>query len=95
MLNFVLILHNTYMKNGFFNVTVEYERYFGDNDTDIKIYIGNNDSLFNGKINRTANRNGTPRIMGKAPLKRWFMTLNLMTQIKVTIIDSNSIRLDV
>ena len=94
MPNFILVLHNTYRKTGFFNVSVDFERYFGFDGSDIDIYIGNTDSHFIGKINRTANKNKTPRIMGKVPLKRWFVTLDMMAKIKVTIINNNSIRLD-
>ena len=94
MPNFILILQSTYKKTGFFNVSVDYERFFGVDGSPINILIGNTNAQFVGKINRTANKNGTPRIMGTANLKNWFQTLNVMKNIKVTILNSNSIRLD-
>jgi len=94
MPNFILILHSTYRKTGFFNISVDFERFFGVDGAPINILIGNTNIQFVGKINRTANKNRTPRIMGGVDLKNWFQTLNIMKQIKVTIINSNSIRLD-
>ena len=57
---------------GFFNVSVDYDRYFGNDRENIDIYCGTPPQLIIGYINRSANLNDTPRIMGGADLKRWF-----------------------
>jgi hypothetical protein len=70
--SFVLTLHKTYYNMGFFNVSVDYDRYLGNDLENIDIYCGSQPTLVVGYINRSANRNNTPRIMGGADLKRWF-----------------------
>ncbi len=67
-------LHKAYFTQGFFNVSVDYERYFGANGETIDIGIEGDEKKIAGIINRTANKNGTPRIMGGARLKRYLAT---------------------
>jgi hypothetical protein len=62
--NFILTLQDTYHRRGFFNVPVNVDKYFGRNEQSITIYCGREKLQVIGKINRTANTNGTPRIMG-------------------------------
>lgn len=69
---FILKLHKAYFNSGFFNVGVRYQKLFGDDLEEIRISCEDLPHEFTGYINRTANNNRTPRIMGGAPLKRWF-----------------------
>ena len=65
-------LYKTYYNQGFFNVPIVYTNLFGRHQDRIKIYCGKNQDLIQGTINRSANQNGTPRIMGGMQLCRWF-----------------------
>ena len=67
-------LHKVYYRQGFFNVGVEHERYFGPHNTKVEIYVENARLPITGLINRTAQRNGTPRIMGHAGLRKYFQS---------------------
>lgn len=90
---FILTLQETYHKRGFFNVPVGVDRYLGKDDTPIKIYCGREKLAVTGTINRTANTNGTPRIMGAVPLREWFQKRNAMCRIRVSIPEPNTIYL--
>lgn len=67
---FVLRLEKTYYSQGFFNVTVDYDRYVGGSGP-IKLILGDRASV-EGRINRDANQNRTARIHGGAVLREWF-----------------------
>lgn len=65
-------LHQAYYGQGFFNVGVDFERHFGENGTPVLIKIQRTGASIIGEVNRTANMNATPRIMGGPKLKRYF-----------------------
>lgn len=69
---FNIKLGTAYYNQGFFNVSQQYSSYFGADRELIEIKLGE-DSIDNikGVINRTANNNGTPRIMGGKELTNW------------------------
>jgi hypothetical protein len=70
--SFEVILGSAYINQGFFNVRQAYSDRFGKNQDFIRIQLGDNpDNQINGVINRTANNNQTPRILGRRPLKEW------------------------
>ncbi|MCA9060718.1 MAG: GIY-YIG nuclease family protein [Planctomycetaceae bacterium] len=69
---FGLILQNTYFRSGFFNVGVDHERFFGGDGEQIDIFCGEQERPILGSINRRANLNSTPRIMGGTRLRDWF-----------------------
>ncbi|GHT83992.1 hypothetical protein FACS1894137_06440 [Spirochaetia bacterium] len=93
--NFILILHRTYRRQGFFNITVENDHYFGPDGNAINIFIDDIPNPIIGHINRTANTNGTARIMGNVALRNWFENWQEGQPITVTILDQNSIRLTI
>ena len=70
---FKLILRPTYYKSGFFNVPVSNENMFADDGAKIIINC-NNEIKFEGKINRSCNRSGAPRIMGGVKLRDWIQS---------------------
>ena len=72
MATFNLILQQTYFKMGFFNVGVGYDRYVRHTEGPVRLRLGRDGSEVEGRVDRHANQNGTPRIMGGVPLKRWF-----------------------
>src|SRR5690554_3150003 len=69
---FHLVLHETYFRNGFFNVPVAFDQYIRSDNGSIRIYIGNTDELVEGRVDRTANSNGTARVFGGRTLRDWF-----------------------
>lgn len=91
---FVLKLHKAYFNSGFFNVSVRYQKLLGEDLEEIRISCEYPSHEFTGYINRTANNNHTPRIMGGAPLKRWFHEVSQLDGlILVEVILPTSVRL--
>ena len=56
-----LTLHKTYYDKGFFNLGVEIERFVRPSSGPIKILLGYSKEQINGRVDREANQNGTPR----------------------------------
>ncbi len=69
---FNLTLHHTYYNQGFFNVTVDYDRFVRSSEGPVVLRLGLGGPEIQGMINRRPNRNGTPRIIGRAKLRDWF-----------------------
>jgi hypothetical protein len=70
--SFEVILSATYYNQGFFNVRRKYSDRFGEDQGIIKIQLGQDASKYiHGIIDRHANKNGSPRILGRKPLKDW------------------------
>ena len=91
-ITFKVRLGVTYYEGGFFNVSVNYEHLFATDGQPITIHFGNN--IWTDSINRTANRNGTPRIFGRNLLRDWFQAnFKLNDMITVEVINQNSIRI--
>lgn len=67
-----LTLHETYYKSGFFNVSVDFDHYVRHGEGSITLVLGEHRSEIEAQVNRTANRNGTARVMGGVPLRDWF-----------------------
>ncbi len=92
---FKLQLYKTYYNQGFFNVTVDYDQYFGNDNEKIEMNVGKTGQIITGYINRTANVNGTPRIMGGKELKKWFQTyFDVNDIIYVRILSPVSLKLE-
>ncbi len=69
---FKLILQKTYYRQGFFNVRVDFDRFVRSTEGPVELVVGTPGLKIAGKINRSANQNGTARIMGGAKLRDWF-----------------------
>ena len=65
---------NTYWQRGFFNVTVAASHEFGEDGARIKITNSSTNTSLTAIINRTANTNKVPRIMGGTDLRSFFQT---------------------
>jgi len=74
MPRFPLKLGNTYWSKGFFNVSVDFERFLTMTDGALDVYLGDAAQSIVGRISRTANRKATPRIYGNKPLAQFFQT---------------------
>ena len=72
--SFRLKLGSAYYKQGFFNVPVSCEQYLGAHDANVELLLEGISRIAAGRVNRKANANGTPRIMGGPPLRRWFQS---------------------
>jgi hypothetical protein len=91
---FKFVLQPTYSKMGFFNVSVDSERYVGADGEKIELFLGKDVSPTLGVINRRANPNGTPRIMGGPRLRDWFQNnATPMQSIEVQVMSPVSIRM--
>lgn len=69
---FRLRLWKTYYNQGFFNVRREFDQYVGDEGPVTLMLRGN--GRIAGYVNRSANLNGTARVMGRATLRDWFQS---------------------
>ena len=92
--SFDLVLHPTYYRKGFFNVGVARQGEFGANREKIELFLDGRTGPLIGKINRTANTNGTPRIMGGTGLRDWFQSrAREMDSIQIDVVSPSAIRL--
>ncbi len=87
-------LGHTYCNQGFFNIARDYSDLIGADNATIDIQLGiKAERTIQGYINRTANRNGTPRIMGGQELRQWIHSnFRLNDNMKVDIISPVAIR---
>lgn len=93
---FEVKLGKAYYNQGFFNVSQKYSDNFGADKALIEIQLGDNSkNIIQGYINRTANNNGTPRIMGGKTLSDWIQkNYKQDDNLKVDILTNVSIRLN-
>jgi hypothetical protein len=92
--SFTFVLQASYYRQGFFNVTVDNQGLIGGDGDHIEIYLADEPVPLTGAINRSANTNHTPRIMGGVALRDWFAeTAAEMTSITVEVFSPTSIRL--
>lgn len=72
MIKFNVRLGEAYWSKGFFNVSVDFERYLTTTEGPIEIFIGDATKPLVGRISRSANSNATPRVFGNKPLAEFF-----------------------
>ena len=91
---FSLTLQPTYYQRGFFNVGVSFSKFFGADGETIELFLGPNSQPALGTINRRANVNGTPRIMGGPELRDWFNNnAKVMDHVSISVLSPTSIKL--
>ena len=66
-----LTLEETYYNSGFFNIRVAYDNYVRSSEGPITLVLGDSKREIEAYVNRSANNNGTARIMGRVPLRDW------------------------
>jgi hypothetical protein len=88
-------LQKTYYKKGFINIKIQDTDYIGKDRSKIEIYLGiKSGKTIQGYINRTANKNNTPRILGGVGLREWIQQyFNPNDTLRIDIITPYSIRL--
>jgi hypothetical protein len=90
-----IVVHSTYYNSGFFNVPIEFADAFGNDGQNIEIHCGNLPEPFMGYINRRANANGSPRIMGGVKLRDWFQKhVQIKQSVSVRVDSPDSIRIE-
>ena len=82
---FYLKLEKTYYNGGFFNIPVDFDNLVGSPGAITLTLCGNGD--VQGRVDRTAQPNRTPRIVGNAALRNWF-------QKKYSMLDTVPVRFD-
>jgi len=93
-MNSYVTLGNAYHNQGFFNIRQPYQHLIANGDEHIQIQLGADGNIIIGKINRSANANGTPRIMAGTAFKTWVNEhYELNEQMKVQIKSPNSLLL--
>ncbi len=92
----IITLGKAYYNQGFFNISQHNSDKFGPDKAKINIQLGDNpEKIISGYINRTANQNGTPRIMGGIALTEWIKKNYKQNDIlKIDIISEVSIKLN-
>ena len=87
-----LTLHKTYYDKGFFNLGIDVEKYVRPDDGPIVIQLGDSKSRLDGRVDRKANLNGTPRIHGGLEMQNWVQKhFQLGDVVDVLIISPNEI----
>ena len=69
---FQLTLYRTYYTQGFFNIPQDFDRYVRSDEGAVTLELGSRRQEIEAEANRSANKNGTARIMGRTLLRRWF-----------------------
>jgi hypothetical protein len=93
--SFVVVLQPTYFNTGFFNVPARHAHSFGGDGEEIEIYCGLSSKPITGSINRRANANGSPRIMGGAGLRDCFQQhAEERQRLTIEVYSRNSIRIE-
>ena len=95
LVNFTIRLEPTYWTKGFFNVPVDFERYFSHREGVFEIYLGDSNAPIVGRISRSANRNATPRIYGNKSLATFFQQGHQVgDSVMVNVLSARSIRIE-
>ena len=96
-MKFTITVGIAYMNQGFVNIRQRYSEYFGEDNSEIKVYLGSwesksliNSAQNNCYINRRANPNGTPRIMMGAIFTRWMAENHQIADLLVVEILTDS-----
>lgn len=91
---FRLRLGAAYYNQGFINVPVEFTTMLGTNGVELEIFLGDTPDPIVGYINRTANKNATPRLMGGILQKTWIQSgFSQGQEIDIEILSPTSIRI--
>ncbi len=67
-----LTLEKSYYDKGFFNLGVDVEQFVRPDSGPVTLRLGESEEEIEGRVNREANQNGTPRISGGVKLRDWF-----------------------
>ncbi len=89
-----LNLHPTYYDKGFFNFGVAVDALIRPDSGSITIELRDSHRSIEGRVNRNANQNGTPRVHGGTELRDWFQAnYEVSDRLAVHILSPTRIRL--
>ena len=89
-----LKLYKTYYNQGFFNVPVDHDHLVRRDEGPIEMHLTGS-SRITGHVNRTANQNGTARIIGRVELRDWFQSrFNELDMVEIEFISPGAIRIN-
>lgn len=92
--SFGVKIGQTYFQQGFFNVPKTFSHHFAEDNSVIEIVLGEEKKQIHGHINRQANKNNAPRIMGGIALRMWIQeTFKMNDILNILIISPVSIEL--
>ncbi len=93
---FAISLAPTYYQKGFFNIPVAEQGWFGSDGETIELYLSSAEQPVLGIINRTANANRTPRIMGGVIVRDWFQSTGAEGDaLHLAVLSPNAVRLTI
>ena len=91
---FSFVLQPTYFRTGFFNVATAEQAHLGADGETIELFLDAEPQPVLGMINRRANANGTPRVLGGPALREWLRTsAAVKDRITVDVLSPTSVRL--
>jgi hypothetical protein len=91
---FGVTLQASYHRTGFFNVAQTDQEWFAADGDRIEIFLGTAHDPVLGTINRRANADATPRIMGGTDVRAWFQaSTSPGAVLKIEVYSPTSIRL--
>jgi len=87
-----LKLHKTYYDKGFFNLGVDVSGFVRKTSGLATLLLGEKRTPVRVTVNREANQNGTPRIMGGVQVRDWIQkNLRELETVHVEILDPETI----
>lgn len=93
-LRIAIKLGKAYFSQGFFNIGVQFEKYFGAEGSNVDIYLDDDPVPIHARVDRHSNPNGTPRIMAGTRYRDWVQSnLRIGDKVQVQIQKDGSIRL--
>ena len=91
-----LTLHKTYYDDGFFNLGVGVEGLVRPDNGPVTIELGGSHRSIEGRVDRNANQNGTPRVFGGAELRNWLQnTFSMGDRVQVQVLRPDALRIAV
>lgn len=91
---FKLTLHKAYYQSGFFNVKREIDHLIRQDEGEVTVSAGTEDTTFTGMVDRRANRNGTARIRNLKGFKHWFQkNYSLLDVLDIEIVSPSHLKI--
>jgi hypothetical protein len=92
--SYKLKLHKSYYDKGFFNLGIDVDRFVRRDNGPIFIELGDAHAEICCEVDRDANANGTPRIMGGAELRNWFhRSFKELDVVEVTVVSPDRLKI--
>jgi hypothetical protein len=92
---FPLTLYKTYLEQGFFNVSRDFDKYvrLTEGTVELLLLSDGKQQRVEAKINRSTNEKGTARILGGPKLRDWFHHFDVGARLDVDLASAGEIRI--